>query len=123
MWEHTGAIVTAFALLFNVLTALVALLLRHSMLQTKVELTAAISQSRNELYDRLERQSREFGEVATALRSKISEVELYTRDHFVRKEAFAPVMLKIEGDIRDIGDRIETRLLRMEQKIDSNNGA
>jgi deoxyadenosine/deoxycytidine kinase len=118
MWEHSGAIVAACALGFSIATTVLGILQRLSMLQMKAELAIAISQSRDEIYDRIEQQGREFGEIATALRIKIVEVELYVRDNFVRKETFVPLMAKIEIDVRAIGDRIETRLLRMEQKID-----
>ncbi len=62
---------------------------------------------------------REHGEVIRAIRQKLNEVELFVRDTFVRKETFAPVMLRIENDVKSVGDRIETRLLRMEAKIDT----
>lgn len=67
-----------------------------------------IQTSRDETDDRIERQGRQFGEIIAALRQKITEVELYIRDNFVRKPSFEAVMA-----------RIEKILERLEEKIDS----
>lgn len=60
---------------------------------------------------------REFGEVATALRTKVQEVELYTRDNFVRRESLQAVLHQYNeslgtmiGDLKEWMVRIEARL-------------
>ena len=81
----------------------------------------------DEKFEALEREIREDmdtnrhqnGETIAAIRSKVNEVELFVRDNFVRKDTFNVVMLRLESDVKGIGDRIETRLLRMEAKIDT----
>lgn len=119
MWEHAGAIVAASALIFNVITAIVAMLLRQSMLSMKVELGKAISEARAEIDERVDRQARDFGEIATAMRAKIHEVEMWSRDTFVRRDSFHKVSEDLTSSIGKFGDKIEARLERMEGKIDS----
>lgn len=62
---------------------------------------------------------KETGELGAALRQKLTDIELWSRDNFVRRDSFASTMERVERNIKDMGDRIETRLLRMEGKIDS----
>src|SRR4051812_47148143 len=47
-----------------------------------------IEAHRREVDDNLRAARREFGETGAALRQKISEVELWSRDHFVKKDTF-----------------------------------
>jgi len=61
---------------------------------------------------------REIGETVMAIRERVTQVELYMRDNFVRKETFNPILAEIRGELRGIGSSIEARLLRMESKID-----
>jgi hypothetical protein len=60
-----------------------------------------------------------FGETAAALRQKISEVELYAANQYVRREGFYEVQRQLAGDIKAMGEQIAARLERMELKIDS----
>ena len=69
--------------------------------------------------DEVDTNRREHGDALTAILQKLNDDALFVRDTFVRKETFAPVMLRIENDVKSVGDRIETRLLRMEAKIDT----
>lgn len=77
-----------------------------------------IQTSRDETDGRIDRQSREFGETAAAIRQKVTEVELYIRDNFVRKPSFEAVMGRIEADLKELGKDFVARLDRMEEKID-----
>lgn len=52
----------------------------------------------------------EFGETASALRTKIHEVETWNRDTFVRKESFEMVVNRIEKSLEKLGDRFEEKL-------------
>lgn len=65
-----------------------------------------------------DRMQREVGETFTAIRQKITEVELFSRDNFVRVGSFKEAMSAMSDNIRILGDRVETRLIRMETKID-----
>ena len=59
------------------------------------------------------------GELGHALREKINQVELFVRDEFVRKETFNLVTDRISLEVKGLGDRLESRQLRMETKFDS----
>lgn len=65
---------------------------------------------------------REFGETAKAALQKIHELEIWSRDEFVRKQSFVIVNQETRQAIQDQGDRIEKRLDRMENKLDTLNG-
>lgn len=60
-----------------------------------------------------------FGETAAALRQKVSDVELYAANQYVRREGFYEVQKQLAGDIKAMGEQIAARLERMENKIDS----
>jgi hypothetical protein len=79
--------------------------------------------------ERVNAKMRAFGETVTAIRQKIAdvdgglgkritEIELYVRDTFLQKDSFRAVIAEIMNDMKSLGDRIETRLLRMEDKLD-----
>jgi hypothetical protein len=54
----------------------------------------------------------ETGEVGAALRQKIHEVEVFSRDTFVNKPTFETVINRIENSIEKLGDRLETKIDR-----------
>lgn len=54
----------------------------------------------------------ETGEVGAALRQKIHEVEVFSRDTFVSKGSFETVVNRIENSIDKLGDRLETKIDR-----------
>lgn len=60
----------------------------------------------------------EFGETVRAIREKVTEVELWTRDNLVKKDSFSVVTDRISREVRDLGERLDKRLERMEGKID-----
>lgn len=84
----------------------------------ELALTEAISKQRREVDDDLERLRREIGEAMLAIRQKVVEVELYCRDTFMRRDSFYEVTKGINENIAATSIRIETRLDRMETKID-----
>lgn len=53
-----------------------------------------------------------------AIRQKVTDVEIWGRDNFVKKDTFTQVVTGIRDDLKGVGDRIEARLLRMESKMD-----
>lgn len=63
---------------------------------------------------------REFGETAQAIRQKVSDVEIWGRDNYVKKDSFGMVTDRISREVKDFADRIDKRLERMEAKIDHN---
>lgn len=63
--------------------------------------------------DKTETLRHEFGEVGSALRTKIHDVETWNRDTFVRKDSFEMVIGRLEKSIDKLGDKIEDKLDRM----------
>jgi hypothetical protein len=51
----------------------------------------------------------EFGETAAAIRQKMHEVEVFTRDHFVSKDSFEAVVSRFERTIEKMADRLENK--------------
>lgn len=84
----------------------------------EANLRSAINEASKEVDERIERQAREFGEVVSAMRQKIQEVELYGRDHYVSKETFTMLVAELKMGIERLGDRMEEGVRRMEAKID-----
>jgi hypothetical protein len=77
-----------------------------------------IKQSRDEIEEKQERVSRDFGEAVAAIRQKLHEVELWTANTFLRRDSFYKVQEELKTEMKALGDKIETRLERMEEKID-----
>ena len=59
------------------------------------------------------------GETATALRTKIHDVEMWARDTFVRKDSFDGGFTRLEKVISDRFTSVDARMERMEGKIDA----
>lgn len=62
---------------------------------------------------------REFGETASALRTKIHEMETWNRDTFVRKESFEGVIGRLESSIEKLGDKLEARIDKAVERLHS----
>jgi hypothetical protein len=71
-------------------------------------------------YNQMTGAVRNIGETFTAIRQKISEVELYMRDNYVPKDVLRDAIIQMGVDARDVGERIEVRMQRIEKKIDDN---
>lgn len=117
MWEHLPTIISIAGFVLTAVTTLVAMTWRLSAVV--IELKDAIAASRAEVEERQEIIVRQFGETAQAIRQKIHEVEIWARDEFVRREGFYKVRDDLVGDLKNMGDKIEARLERMETKIDA----
>lgn len=97
-------------------------LLRHDfrgLEQRQTALDKKIEGLDRKIDDERDANRREHGEVVIAIRQKVTDDAMFVRDNFVRKETFGPVLARLEGDVKTVGDRIEARLLRMEAKIDT----
>jgi hypothetical protein len=62
--------------------------------------------------------TRNTGEALTALRSKIHEVEVWSRDNFVRRTDFMPAMDALKEAINASVTRLDAGLLRIEGKLE-----
>ena len=85
------------------------------------ELKDAINANRVELEHKIDIETdtirREFGETISALKEKLTQVELYIRDNYVSKNSFSTVLERILSELKSISDRFENRFLRMENEI------
>lgn len=116
MWEHLGVAIAAGAFLLHFLVTIIGGIWKLS--QMEISLRGAIDASGKEIDERIDQQARQFGETASALRAKITEVEIWARDNFVRRDSFYKVTGDLSADIKDMGKDITARLDRMEGKID-----
>lgn len=67
---------------------------------------------------RIETLTQQTGEMGTALRTKLHEIEVFTRDHFVTRDSFASTMDRFEKSLDTLGDRIEKRLDKFAERMD-----
>lgn len=70
-----------------------------------------------ESFDRGETLRHEFGETASALRTKIHEMETWNRDTFVRKDSFEMIIGRLEKSIEKMGDKIEDRIEKLADRM------
>lgn len=87
--------------------------------RVELSLRAAITDERRDIDENMERKTREYGETAAALRTKIHEVEVYMRDTFVRRDGFYKVKDELSAEMRGIAQQLNQRLDRLEAKIES----
>lgn len=113
----TIAEVTAIsALVLNVIVAVVGLTWGLGKIRDTVR--TEIEQHRIAFDADIDGLRREFGETAQAIRQKVSDVEIWGRDNYVKKDSFGVVTDRISREVKDFADRIDKRLERMEEKID-----
>ena len=61
---------------------------------------------------------REFGETASAIRQKLHDVEVFSRDHFISKDTFSATVGRIEKMFENFGDRLEKRFDKIDERFD-----
>lgn len=104
------------ALALNMIIAVVGLTWGLGKIRDTVR--DAIDVHRKKIDEEIDTLRHEFGETVQAIRMKVTEVELWTRDNLVKKESFGLVTDRISREVRDLGERLDKRLERMEGKID-----
>lgn len=121
-------IVGAIGLLLNLLATAVGVTWKLSKVEAGVR--EAISESENDVKNLVNTQAREFGETVAAIRQgvqiseqrlqqQIHQMEVFNRDTFVRRESFLAVRDELKREVHAGFDKINERLERMEEKIDS----
>ena len=107
----------AFAsLAFNVIAAIVALTWGLSRIKETVRDEIEENRTRHEAD--IDNLGRSFGETVTAIREKIREVELFGRDTYMRRDSFYKTMEILSSDMKTQFSRLDSRLERMEAKLD-----
>lgn len=71
-----------------------------------------VSRLEREAVVRGESYRQEFGETAAAIRQKIHDVEVFSRDHFVSKDTFETVIGRFERTVEKMTDRLEMKFDR-----------
>jgi|SRR5579885_1687512 len=90
----------------------------EALIEFKSENSKAHEELEKRLTDKIEEATRRYGEALTALREKITQVELWNRDNFVSKGTFRTVVEDFKTMSEKSDNRIDLRLDRMERKID-----
>ena len=62
---------------------------------------------------------REFGETASALRTKITEVELFSRDNFVRRDSLKEILSQYQDSLSQMIDDLKDWMARIEARMDN----
>jgi tetrahydromethanopterin S-methyltransferase subunit G len=123
MWENLGPIVTGVIFVFNLAiagaAAGIAMVVHKAIAAARKDIDGRLDEIDEKIDDKINRQAREFGETVAAIRQKMQDVEIWGRDNYVKKDSFALVTDRISREVKDFGDRIDKRLERMEEKIDS----
>lgn len=117
MWEHIVPIAVSAGFILNLLGTVVGVTWKLSRVETSI--MGALKIERKEIDGEFDKVRREVGEVGHALREKIREVELFTRDNFVRTPVYTAGQDEVKKGLLTLGSEIKTRLERMESKIDS----
>jgi len=106
-------------LCLNILVAVVGLTWGIAKIRDAVK--RDVEEHREKIDGELDKLSRNTGEIAIAIRQKITEIELYMRDTFVRRDSFYDAMKQYSSDMRGQFTNLEKRLERMETKLDTKN--
>lgn len=88
---------------------------------TRVEssLRENINEAKNEIESKQDNIVHDFGETIAAIRQKVSDVELFGAQNYVRRDGFYKVQEQLTADIRTLGDKMDARFQRLEVKIDT----
>lgn len=90
---------------------------RLAAMETK--LTKEIKASKEEVERRQDDQTRDVGETIAAMRQHMVQIELYIRDHYVRRDSFIEVNRQTQDAIKGAVEDLKGRLDRMEKKLDT----
>lgn len=92
--------------------------LRSDMDAQVENLQRDVSRLEREAMARGDTYRQEFGETAAALRTKIHEIEVFSRDHFISKDTFVQTIGRIEKMFESFGDRLEKRFDKIDERFD-----
>lgn len=111
VWIAIGSII------LNIVVAAVGLTWGIARLRDTIR--DEIDEHRDQAEAKLDSLRSNVGEMGTALRTKISEVELFCRDTFMRRDSFYKTIELLSADLKTQFNKIDTRLDRMENKLDA----
>lgn len=114
--ENASLYVALSAFVLNMIGTIVGVTWKLS--RVEVSLRETIVHERKEIDRDIEQQSREFGETVAAVRSKVHEVEVWTRDNFVRRDEWHQAMNQMQERWASGEKAGDERWLRLETKVD-----
>src|SRR4051812_4071860 len=98
----TNALLVVGGLIVNLVST--AIIGTWKLSRVELALREAIAKAERETDTRIEHRVREFGETILAIRQKITEVELFCRDTFMRRDSFYKVQETIEANMQSLAD-------------------
>lgn len=111
VWLALGSIV------LNIVVAAVGLTWGIAKLRDAIR--DEIDEHRDQTEHKIDTLRLNVGEMGTALRTKISEVELFSRDTFMRRDSFYKTIEMLSADLKAQFIKMDSRLDRMENKLDA----
>ena len=81
-------------------------------------LLAKMQEFKDEIEKGFEEEKRRITAEIVAVRQKITDVELWGRDNFVKKDTFSEVMDQMRRSIESMGNKLDSRLEKLDGKID-----
>lgn len=91
---------------------------RLELAQIKQDVFSALAKFKTETAADHDTSKREFGETVQAVRQKINDVELWTRDNLVDKRTFDLVTNRIEQAVSRLSDKIDDRMDKLGDRIE-----
>jgi septal ring factor EnvC (AmiA/AmiB activator) len=108
-WIQTGTVVVpALGMLGAVLYWALGRVLGEKVAELKIEIR-----------QRAEEDMRNYGETAAAIRQKISDVELWNRDTFVRRDEFKTSLDQVNRNIESLRTNLDEKIDRLDTKLDT----
>lgn len=111
-----GALIATATFVINVALLLVGGGIAFQRQETRIQ--AMIAAAQRETDEKIDATIRAFGETATAIRQKITEVELFMRDNYIKRDSFYSGLNALAENVKILGSTLDGRLIRMENKID-----
>ena len=92
--------------------------IENAIFKSRAETDGEIDKLRMELRTEHDDFLRRFGDSLAAIRQKLTDVELWARDEFVRRDDFYRILDGINKSITALGDKIDARIDKLEGKIE-----
>lgn len=109
-------VIAAIGLVINVITLAIAGIWGLSRAEKRI--IEKLDAYRDVLDGDIQALRREIGETVAAIRQKITDVELFVRDTFVRRESFFQVIKGVEAQVASMVTELKVQLQRLEDKLD-----
>ena len=113
--EATVAVM-ALSFAFNLIVVVATISAKFGGLEGRI--AQRINEHRDEMEERRERDLRNIGEALTGLRAKITEVELFNRDTFARRDGVFQVVARVEGQLSAIDRTMNDHFKALADKLD-----